>query len=158
MRQLLDQYCDGTKHWVGPGNKQTELCKLDDRTGDSEIQSAYIPSSEILTYMPISNKGSVMESLFLTAWDRYKTKPLLSACVLFLVHTGDSACFEILTVICSSSSAAIMMTSSCALVNVILNCIKLPQAFVTPHLLCIKSTKPVRPNCVMLAQGPNCNQ
>jgi len=60
-----------TKHWVGgPGNKQTELCNLDDQAGDSEIQSAYTPSSEILTYMPISNNGSVMESPFSTAWDQ----------------------------------------------------------------------------------------
>ena len=38
---------------------------------------------------------------------------LVGKCVLFLVHVGDSACFEFLAVTCSSS--AIEMTSSFAL-------------------------------------------
>ena len=38
---------------------------------------------------------------------KYRTKLLLSSCVLFLVHVGESAWFKILMVTRSSSSAAI---------------------------------------------------
>ena len=55
---------------------------------------------------------------FISGYCTYKTKPLFRSCVLFLVCAGDSStCLEFLAVKHSSSSAAIMMMSSCALVQ-----------------------------------------
>ena len=47
-----------------PRQEKRQRARRQNRLGTVKFQSAYTPSPEILTYVPISNGGSVMESLF----------------------------------------------------------------------------------------------
>ena len=47
-----------------PRQEKRQRAMRQNRLGTVKVQSAYTPSPEIISYMPISNGGSVMESLF----------------------------------------------------------------------------------------------